>query len=304
MDGQSVGEQWYRVLALRDELYKLSITMIGDTSAFEDVSLRLPRDTPYELAFYQTVSWLYVLYMETGRVSLQFIMEHFPTYRLDVEKIQVRHYELIRKLRTYLQHNLNLSSTTDFQTQRTCEEWFSVHCGSSVPSQDKDWHYCVIAILRGSAAFLEKTIVCVREMEKDESKGMIVGQWSARISRYHPKYEFDRIAAQVAHDIGQDWIDVPQFVERHYDKWSRDLQSRSEDYGFEVEARRLIERTLLSDNDPPLPISGTDVMNIFGIPPGPEVGRMLSRAKAIYLANPSDGEQLIASLKRLLRASQ
>ena len=66
MDGQSVGELWYRVLALRDELYRLSISMLGDRSAFEDVSLRLPRDTPYELAFYQTVSWLYVLYVETG----------------------------------------------------------------------------------------------------------------------------------------------------------------------------------------------------------------------------------------------
>ena len=304
MDGQSVGELWYRVLALRDELDRLSISMLGDKSAFEDVSLRLPRDTPYELAFYQTVSWLYVLYMETGRVSLQFIMEHFPTYGLDGAESHGRHYELIRQLRTYLQHNLSLESMTDFQIQRACEEWLSIHCGSSVPSNEADWHLCLIAILRASETFLEKTIVCVREMEKDESNGLIIGQWTARLSRYHPKHEFERIVAQVTHDIGQDWIDASLLVERHYEKWGKELQSRSEDYVFKVEARRLIERTLLSDNDPPLPISGTDVMREFGIPPGPEVGKMLGRAKSIYLANPSDGERLIASLRRSLCVSQ
>jgi len=47
---------------------------------------------------------------------------------------------------------------------------------------------------------------------------------------------------------------------------------------------------------PVLPITGADIMEAFGIPPGPRIGELLDRARRIYESKPCGREALLAEL--------
>ena len=287
----------YQIWAHKADLESRSDSLLGVRRvAFQEMFLRSPQFSPPELAFYQVVAWLYGFYYEAGRVSLQFLMHLLSTYGLEHRSEYQRHYEEVQRLRTYLQHNLNLDSQHDLETQRLCEYWFSETCGSVMPGNSCEWDKCVTRILIDSGDFLLAVLECVRAVERDESSGTIVAQWSSRLSRYHPVHEFEKLVAIVINDMGQASLDARRISARHYEKWNKDLRFRSENYVFEEEARKLIEQTLLSEDELPLPISGQDVMRSLNIPPGPEIGRLLAKAKALYVTSPCNKEQLLSRL--------
>ena len=296
MAKQGVDGAWFRIFALRDDIERRCSSLLSVRRAFDEMSLRTPRVNPPELAFYQAITWLYAFYMEAGRVSLRFLSERLPTYALGTNDAQLAHYADVRLLRTFLQHNLNLDSRQDVEVQRACERWFSASCGSYVPHDEIEWADCLRMLLGASESYLALLVRCVREIERDESVDMITQQWRVRLSKHHPKHEFERIVEMSMHNIGQDSLDPKIVTARYYDKWSNDLRSRSEDYVFEKEASRLVEQTLLNEMDPPIPISGNDIIREFGIPPGREVARLLRRAKAIYLEEPANRNQLMRVL--------
>ena len=288
----------FQVEALREELYNRASSILRvRRTAFKEMSIRLPRTSPAELAFYQVVTWLYGFYYEAGRVSLRFLTEKLSIYDIADQGSHTKHYEDVQRLRTYLQHNLNLDSKTDVETQHYCEEWFFGSCCSRMPGADKEWDDCSSRMLGDSIAFLNASINCVRSIERDESPGVITQQWLGRLSRYHPRHEFEALVAIVIHDLGQDFLDVGRITARFYDKWSSDLLSRSADYVFEEEARRLIEQTILSEAELPPPISGQDVMTVFGVPPGREVRKILEIARVLYLESPCNKEELLTRLR-------
>ena len=294
---QTPSSLMYEIGASKEELESRCASLLGVRhTAFQELVLRSPRFSPPELAFYQVVTWLYGLYYEAGRVSLQFLLHLLPTYGLEYESNHRRHYQEVQRLRTFLQHNLNLDSRHDLETQRNCEDWFSESCGSVMPGNGCEWNRCVARILIESGEFLVAVVNCVRAVEKDESSSSIVAQWSSRLSRFHPIHEFEALVAIVINDMGQSSLDAHRITVRHYDKWSQDLQLRSDDYVFEFEARRLIEQTLLNEDELPLIITGQDVIRELGISPGLEVGRLLAKARALYFASPSNKEQLLERL--------
>jgi hypothetical protein len=96
--------------------------------------------------------------------------------------------------------------------------------------------------------------------------------------------------------MGRENVDSVRIRARFYDQWELELSLLQPDYEFHVEARRLIERTLLSVLTPVLPITGKDVMEVFGIAPGQKVGQLLARAQKIYATLPCGREELIAQL--------
>ena len=298
MAEQIVSSLMYRIGALREELDTRASSLLRERRiAFQEVFIRSPRSSPPELAFYQVITWLYGFYYEAGRTSLSFLNRMSEIYGLDMQGIYDRHYRDVRYLRTYLQHNLNLESKTDIETQRHCEDWFYECCGSAIPGAEAEWNDCLSYILLCCIEFLSVSIECVRAIERDEAVEAVTQQWLVRLKRYHPPHEFERLVAVVVHDIGQDTLDVGRITSRYYDRWSGDLLSRSVDYVFEEEARKLIEQTILSESDPPLPISASDIMRTFGFPPGPDIGRLLRIAKVLYLDKHCNKAELLNRLK-------
>ena len=272
--------------------------MLNRRNAFNEMNVRSPRFAPAELGFYQVVTWLYTYYYEAGRESLRFLMSQFPAQAINHQCQFRRHYGDINRLRTYLQHNLNLDSERDMRLQQGCHEWFSRNCGSAIPQSDEEWVTCLQNVLSAASDFLQALIDCVRGIERDESRQMISGQWCFRIDRYHPKHQFEQLVAIVIHDIGQDALDPTRLTDRYYERWTHHLHARSSDYVFEQEGRRLIEQTILAEKGVLSPLSSEDIMKEFGIGPGRRVGELLETSIRIYLNHACTTEELLEFLKK------
>ena len=130
-------------------------------------------------------------------------------------------------------------------------------------------------------------------MEKDESRQAICDRWLFRRKRHHEPDQFDELIPVVATDIGRDYIDVIAFRRRYYDRWIAQLRALSSDYNFTIEARKLIEDSLLKDVTSVLPITGADILDGFRLTPGRQVGIVLAEAKKLYEVAPCSREALM-----------
>lgn len=296
MQPASVLSLWIGVRDLVDRLDGRCLAVLSGEPAFVPMAIKEPKTSPPELAFYQTVSWLFAYYFEAGRLTLPFLMELFPTYQIDHDGSHAVHRSIVRDLRTFMQHNLDLASNADLRTKSQCESWFAAQCGTPSPEDDTEWLSALLRVLYDSTAFLKDMDRCVANIEGDRYGQIITDQWHARLLRHHPKHEFETVVAQVMHDIGQSHHDPGQITNRYYDRWSAELRNWPPGYVFVTEARKLVEHALLHDQDPLLPITTSDIMRTFAIRPGPMVGHLWRQARAIYLADPASADSLLEKL--------
>lgn len=73
----------YEILALKEEMEKVSFGLNLGWKIFGPISIGIPKLLPPELGFIKTVSYLYVTYFETAKVNLQFLTDKLVTYGLD-----------------------------------------------------------------------------------------------------------------------------------------------------------------------------------------------------------------------------
>ena len=60
----------YQILSRMEETHRVASRLIGTNyGVFEAVSLEMPKFTPAELGFLRSVSWLFVLYHEVGKLN-------------------------------------------------------------------------------------------------------------------------------------------------------------------------------------------------------------------------------------------
>jgi hypothetical protein len=285
------------VIRLREEVDLVAETMISPHRVFESVSLQIRGLEPAELGFLRSVAYLFVLYYEVGDVAVPYLLGLWDAFGLDGDHQIREHRELVRSLRTFLQHNLDPTSSTDRRTRETCQRWFAKQCGTPVPSSEDHWSACLHGILAETAGFLSTMNDCLRAIEVDEGRDSILDHWRFQISRHHPPEEFDRIIEEAAADIGRSYIDAVRLRKRYYDQWTESLSYLSQDYDFRVEARRLVEHAMLVDIAAGMPITGQDIIAEFGLTPGPKVGSLLARARLLFEESPTDRDGLLAALR-------
>ena len=288
------------ITRLREELDRLSWSLSGNTfSFFRPHSLPTPKFSPPELGFLLVVSWLYVLYFEAGTVNVKFIESRFATYKLDIDPNTTKHVYTVGRIRTYLHHNLEPDMRRDSQTQKDCQEWMRKHCKTSLPESEKEWSDCLSAILQEAIVYLKCLKDCVREIERDESSQSIIATWKARRERYHPEEQFDELIFVVTSDLGYSYSleDTLHLRKSFYSKWVKDLDKKKPGYDFSVEARKLIEYTLLYELTNELPITSQDIITELNVVPGSNVEKLLRRARILYDAGHSSREALLEQLK-------
>jgi hypothetical protein len=294
----------YDVIDARDNINRVAAAILEDRqSVFGSVSLPIPRFVPSELGFLRSISWLYVHYHEAGKPSVQFLAEQLPVLTPGAPGDAVNHPRMIQRIRTLLQHNLGGGATQGLQIQLDCEAWFQRMCGTPVPDTADDWDRCLVGLLSEALLFLGQMLACIRAIERDAAREGLLEQWRFRRKRYHPPHTFDELIALVASDMGREHLDVALLRKRFYEKWTRELQLLRGDYDFAVEARKLIEHALLVETTRVLPITGDDIMQVFGVPPGPKVGQYLEWAREIYIAEPCGREELLKRLAGRATAS-
>ena len=111
---------------------------------------------------------------------------------------------------------------------------------------------------------------------------------------WHANVIFSSDASVTARDVGRDHLDPARLRKQFASKWIDHLQALTGTYSFEIEARRLIEHTLLTETARVLPITGTDIMaSLTGIKPGLALGQLLKAAKRRYDEEPCSGPELL-----------
>lgn len=273
------------ITRLRDDLNKRSFSLSENKhSFFRSHSLPTPKFTPPELGFLLAVSWLYVLYYEAGKINIDFILGRFPIYKIDIDGKVAEHVYTVGRIRTYLHHNLDPDMKRDSMTQEVCQKWMKKQCNTSVPESEQEWFACLLAILEEAIACLKSLKECVREIERDENPESIILSWNALRERYHPAEQFDELITLVASDLGYEYApeDSARLRKRFYNKWIRELNKMPVGYDFSIEARKLIEFTLLYELTHVLPITSLDIIKELHIEPGPIIEELLREARKLY----------------------
>ena len=152
------------------------------------------------------------------------------------------------------------------------------------------------SLLNEGADYIELLLEALRTVEpmtRSRSSSMSGASGS---TGYRSPAEFDAVISVVASDLGLTHLDIPKFRALHYERWLRQLELLSGGYEFEVEARRLIEFVVVSDVATAMPITGRDVIDEFGLEPGPGVYASLLRARELFIAEPCGRDELLRRL--------
>jgi hypothetical protein len=125
-----------------------------------------------------------------------------------------------------------------------------------------------------------------------------VARWVQRLSRNHRPHEFDEVVEKVKRDLGLDALDAVALRRRYLDKWRKQLDLLDSGYSFQEEARKLVETSIVTEMIATPPLTAKDIMEEFGLPPGPEVGRYRRLAQELFDAAPCSQAELLERLGR------
>ncbi len=250
--------------------------------------------TCHEAGFLRMISWLYMLYYESGRGEIDFVIEKFGLYNIDKNNILLNHYRDIRILRTTFQHNFDPAVSRNASFKVTTDAWFLRAINSIAPSNTEHWEKSLNNIIDEAKFFLTNLHKVIKFIETDEFKETLIEDWNKRSSRSFQAHDFDSIIQVVIQEFGMLHFDALKFRKQNLEMWTQDIKGLTGNFNFNIEARKLIERDILTK--PVLPITGSDIIELFDIQPGLRVKEIMEIARKIYLSKPCDREELIKKL--------
>lgn len=255
-----------------------------------------------ELGFLRLVCWLHALYHSHRPADTAFLVSCFATYGLDDTKAHEQHYQLIPRQRRLLLAQFEPAEREGDALDHDCVAWFQSSCGTRKPSEKRDWQLCIKALLGRALAFLAALKRCLVALEQDEHYALQRDQWLLRRQHLLPAQFYDTLIAQTASDLGREAWPLAALRARYHKQWNDELSLLTAPYNANDEARRRVEKALLGESLPILPLSSADLLREFNIGPGKQLETLLWKALQLYLAfteRPTP-EQLLARLRQEL----
>jgi hypothetical protein len=229
---------------------------------------------------------------------VQYLGEKAERIGVDPDRLILKTKTLVHHLRTFFQHDLGPDSPRNARLEDYCRAWF-ISCASITEPYDlDDWQKCLIKLLKDASTTYDVLVKCTLAIQRDSDSDVLREEWLFRINRHFQPSWFDDIIREAAGDIGQDGINISDLRKRNLDYWRKSLEGFPDGVDFRLEARKLIEFKLLENFQERLPITGKDIMNIFELSPGPNIGKLLNIAKEIYDRDPCNKEILLSQLKK------
>lgn len=294
MSAENISSRYEYIERLIDQINSISMAHGKLQPVFRQRSVPLLKFTCYEAGFLKTISWLYMLYYESGRADINFLLEKFQRWDMDIEGRFVQHYKLIHGLRTNLQHSVNLDEPRNQTRKAITDEWFIKQVRDVYPKTSTQWKKCLVFILTDACSFFTCIASVVESILENESVEELMRSWNQYASHFHEPNEYDSIIYNVAYEIGIQ-IDVVRHRKKYYETWSKKISVLPTGYDFQTEARKLVQKTLLED--PQVPITSQDIIQALAIPPGPLVSHYLRLATQYYLDAPCAKDELLLRLK-------
>ena len=263
--------------------------------ALDDILIREPVGKCGEAAFLRLAAWSYVLIYEAGRIVIRYLVK--LAYREDREGQDVSQtIELVHALRTWSFHNVRGCSQRENQLIKTVEKFFTDICDSSFPIDDGSWLDCYSVLGERILDMLHYCIRGVSIMEDPLDGPSAVSGLKTRIERHWSAAKFEALVSDAAFRLGIR-VDFQRFTERRLREWQKFIELIPFGDDPKCTIISLIEKDLLAHNESVPPINGEDVMRVFGLDPGPLVGRILVRAKKLDAMGVRGREALIRELQ-------
>jgi hypothetical protein len=195
--------------------------------------------------------------------------------------------EVVSTLRTYFHHHLT-DSAEDQATRLRAEAWFDDAREGHPEDSDAAWLKYARRLLDESEELLVRLIEHVRTLESAGMSEVYAQQWRWFKGTSISTWQADRLVAEIADTIGLEGLDATKFRKRHFSDWQRGLRQLTHGVDPERHLRLLIQSDLIEySQNLPAPLTGDDVMDAMGLPPGPQVGRVLVEIQRLHRA--SDG---------------
>ena len=273
-------------------------THIGPT-ALPEISIRPPVGSKDEASFLRLIGWNYALLYESGRVTIPFLLR-LPAVTGGSQTGLAGARGLVRSLRTWSSHNLGLSDH-DVSVSREALGWFNNTCGTQSPSDPNEWEACFAALckeMNGIMAHCKDVVDSV--VRSTEDGGATVADLLRRLDRNWPPHEFDKLLSDICFRLGAS-VDGPKFRSTRLQAWREHLDNLPDGENLQSHMIRRIERDVLDYLNNLLPIDGRDVIEILGVEPGPDVGKVLNHARQLLASGIRQRETM---LHHLLDVSQ
>jgi len=226
--------------------------------ACRDISVPLPADLSDELAFYRLVNWTYVALNEAAKIPIAFLVALPPLK----ENAELR--TEVGRMRTFVAHNLDVTSKSDLKTRSFAHSWFRSACGTGSPLEAQQFAKCSEYLCTKVERVLRGAIEACDALDDPNHGPTLVKDLQGRVDLNWEAYRYDLIAADVAATLGNPALDLVEIRRRNLDSWRKTLTAAEE--GRREEAVRLrIEATLVSEIADTLPITAVEISKALAI---------------------------------------
>ncbi len=280
------------------DIDNLTASILGSNfKLFGEVSLPLIGATVNEAAFSKLISFFYVIYFESGKASLDFLMKEYLSVFINLKIYEDDPRKTIHNLRTLFQHNLDINDEEDRKKIENCRMWFNSVIEMDYPGSSNEWSHPLELIISVQYGFLVDIEESVKYIESTEEKDYIADVWKGKAFNVRSVYSFEKICTAITPYFGLEDLNTNDFCKRRIQQWIKDLNILDYGYDFEKEAAKLIERDLIkfvNEESQRLPITGNDIMIAIGLSkPGKIIGELLRKSKLYYEENPCSPEDLL-----------
>ena len=194
-----------------------------------------------------------------------------------------RFYDLLRALRTSLQHGLDPQKTHNGEVLDSCRAWYTEQVGTETPRRE---HFRIL-----TEALLEEGREAVTRLAQATCKAphstlrRHIETMLAQYTRRRTKQQWREDLLTVADEFGAE-LDSERFLDKHIQRLQRQLmESVVRHNRLGPEARVLLEK-VVAEELACCPVGGADLQGI-GIPNGPLLGKALVHVRGLWDRRPA-----------------
>lgn len=257
-------------------------------------SLRLRGEAVPEAGFIRLVSWLWSLYHETGRQQIE-ALKNLSSVKLPVSAI--KHLGNTVDLRTSLQHHLDTNTADNRRKSERADAWLSAHTEAVEVDSPDEWEGALRALCAEAEGFAAAVYEVLNALLHSDLALEFAELLTVRLERTVAAHELDRMIDELKMTYGVEHLDTRAFRDRYYQGWRDRTRLLSSDQDPRAYMRALAEQALSQHvQGEPAPLTGDEIIDIFGIRPGPDVGRLKRRAEELAASGMRSKRDIVEAL--------
>lgn len=241
--------------------------------------------------FYRMVTWLYILYYETGKKPLELFKNHCSPDNKN-------HYDNIKEFRTLFQHSLGESDYGE-KIKMKFQVWRELNCESFNKEENEHWKLLLNKLLDEVINFLSFFEKHLEDKVSDEYFEDIKINTKAVIKKEIDIGEVDKIIKEISIALDIE-LHRPSDVRKEvYQKWVRSLNNLKKDRKRQEYLEELAANYLLTKYLPTLmPLKMAEIESLFNVK-GKQLGELYKTAKDYYIKKRVGKDELITYLKAI-----